>query len=84
MFVKELAKRLSSWVCDTLYHCVQCHLGSTDRSHAVMYPPRAEAPLDDLRRVSRCSKEMAKSFGPRILCPSQEPGFPKARGHCRR
>lgn len=57
MFIKEFAKRLSSWVCDTLYHCVQCHLSSTDRPHAVMYPPRAEAPLDDLLRVSRRSRE---------------------------
>ena len=48
MFVEELSKGLSRWVCYTLYHCIQCHLGSADGSHAMMYAPRSEAPLNDL------------------------------------
>jgi hypothetical protein len=52
MFVKELPKSLTRWICYTLYHCVQCHLGGADGSHAVMDPPWSQAPLDDLLGVN--------------------------------
>ena len=48
VFVKELPEGLTGRVRYPSYHCVQCHLGGTDRPHAVVYPPRSEAPLDDL------------------------------------
>jgi len=60
MFVEELPKRLSTWVGYTLYHRVQCHLGSTDGSHAVMYPPRSEAPLNDLLECEQKARKKAR------------------------
>jgi hypothetical protein len=52
MFVQEFSKGLTSRVCYTLYHGVQCHLRSTDGPHAVMYSPWSEASLNDLLKVS--------------------------------
>lgn len=60
MFVEELPKRLSIWVCHTLYHRIQCYLGSTDGSHAVMYPPRSEASLNDLLESEPKGHEKAR------------------------
>jgi hypothetical protein len=52
VFIKELPEGLARWICYTLYHCVQRHLGGADGPHAVMDPPWSQTPLDYLLGVN--------------------------------